>query len=91
MQLQIPFTATLHISDKLARMSLDRFIVSDTGNQSYLCEFTHVDLFLSAILMLDSDVRILSPAWLRERLVAIAQRVIENNQDKEEDRGGGAF
>lgn len=90
-QLQIPFTATLHISDKLARMSLDRFIVSDTGNQSYLCEFTHVDLFLSAILMLDSDVRILSPAWLRERLVAIAQRVIENNQDKEEDRGGGAF
>lgn len=87
-QLQIPFTATLLIPDKLARMSLDRFIVADNGGKRYLCEFTHVDLFLSAILMLDSNIRILSPNWLRERLVAIAQKAIDNN--KEEDCEGEA-
>ncbi|MBQ3125496.1 MAG: hypothetical protein IJC15_00380 [Clostridia bacterium] len=86
-QLQIPFTATLEIPDKLARMALDRFVIADRGNHHFLCEFSHVDLFLSAILMLDSTVRILSPAWLREKLIAIANRAIENHTglDEEDD------
>ena len=85
-QLQIPFTATLHIPDKLARRSLDRFIVSDNGGDSYLCEFAHVELFLSAIMMLDSNIRILSPAWLRDRLVAIASRALQNNKELESEQ-----
>ncbi|MBQ8397939.1 MAG: hypothetical protein IJX53_07085 [Clostridia bacterium] len=84
-QLQIPFTATLHIPDKLARMALDRFIIADQGSGQYLCEFSHVDLFLSAILMIEGKVRILSPAWLREKLVAIAERTIENHRGLDEE------
>ncbi len=85
-QLQIPFTSTLHIPDKLARMSLDRFIVKDNGGDCYLCEFGHVELFLSAIMMLDANIRILSPAWLRDRLVSIAARALENNRAPEEEK-----
>jgi len=84
-QLQIPFTATLHIPDKLARMALDRFIIADQGSGQYLCEFSHVDLFLSAILMIEGTVRILSPAWLREKLIATAHRAIENHLGLDED------
>lgn len=84
-QLQIPFTATLHIPDKLARMALDRFIIADRGAGQYLCEFSHVDLFLSAILMTEGKIRILSPAWLRERLCTIATRVLDNHRGLDED------
>ena len=80
-QLQIPFTAMLHIPDKLPRMSLDRFIVADQGNDCFLCEFSHVDLFLSAILLIDADVSIVSPLWLRKRLLGIAERIINNHKE----------
>ncbi|MBR7184537.1 MAG: hypothetical protein IKD37_02895 [Clostridia bacterium] len=82
-QLQIPFTATLRIPDKLAQMSFNRFIIkeSDSGADCFLCEFANVDLFLSAILMLDSTVQILSPVWLRERLCAIARRAVDNHRE----------
>ncbi|MBR6709067.1 MAG: HTH domain-containing protein [Clostridia bacterium] len=80
-QLQIPFTATLHIPEKLTRMSLDRFIVADQGNDCFLCEFSHVDLFLSAILLIEANVTILSPAWLRDRLLSIAERILQNHKE----------
>ena len=79
-QLQIPFTAVLHIPDKLAQMSLDRFIIDDRGENRFLCEFSHVELFLSALLLIEANVTIESPAWLRDRLVAIAERVIGNHK-----------
>ena len=66
-------------------MALDRFIIADQGSGQYLCEFSHVDLFLSAILMIEGKVRILSPAWLREKLVAIAERTIENHRGLDEE------
>ncbi|MBQ2767392.1 MAG: hypothetical protein IJF49_04865 [Clostridia bacterium] len=81
-QLQIPFTAMLHIPDKLTRMALDRFVVEEKGNDRFLCEFSQVDLFLSAILLADGEVHILSPNWLRERLLDIARRAIERHAEE---------
>lgn len=84
-QLQIPFTATLEIPDKLARMALDRFIIAPQGGSQYLCEFSHVDLFLSAILMTEGEIRILSPVWLRNRLTGIARRALENHRGLDDE------
>ena len=82
-QLQIPFTATLHIPDKLTRMALDRFIAEEKGGDRFLCEFSQVDLFLAAILLADGEVQILSPNWLRERLLEIARRAIARHPEEE--------
>lgn len=81
-QLQIPFTATLRIPDKLTRMALDRFIAEEKGGDRFLCEFAQVDLFLAAILLAEGEVQILSPNWLRARLLEIARRAIARHPEE---------
>jgi predicted DNA-binding transcriptional regulator YafY len=78
-QMQIPYTATLEIRDKLTVMNMRPFIVSQRPRHIYECEFQSVEMFLGAIISMDSDVRIVSPDWLRERLVSAAERVLRNN------------
>jgi predicted DNA-binding transcriptional regulator YafY len=78
-QMQIPYTATLEIRDKLTVMNMRPFIVAQRPRHMYECEFQSVEMFLGAIISMDSDIRIVSPDWLREKLVLAAQRVLRNN------------
>ncbi len=84
-QTQIPFNATLEIRDKLAAIELRSFILSKESRNRYLCEFQNVERFLSAIMSLEADVRIVSPYWMRERLIRMAKRVLLNNAEESEE------
>jgi predicted DNA-binding transcriptional regulator YafY len=84
-QLQIPYSAVIRCRDKLALVEFRRMIVSDEGKHRYRCEFHSVEVFLSLILSADADITVLSPDWLRSRLIQSAQRILKNNPPEEEE------
>lgn len=79
-QSQIPYTATLHIEDKLTVMELRSYVIADQGNAAYLCEFHSIDRFLCAILTARASVRIIEPDWLRDKLIAMAEKALRANR-----------
>ena len=81
MQLHIPYTATIEIRDKLTVMNMRPFITTLKSRNIYECEFQSVEMFLGAIMVMDSDIKILSPDWLREKLVSTAERILKNNKE----------
>ena len=78
---QIPYTATLGITDKLTVLEMRSYIISEEARGEFLCEFHNIDRFLCAILTARSGIRIIEPSWLREKLLHMARKAIENNQD----------
>ena len=93
LQLQIPYTAVLEITDKLAVAELKSYIRHATDSRGklrkncYKCEFHSVERFLGILLSVDADIRIVSPKWLRERMVSAAERILRMNSlpDDEDD------
>ena len=78
---QIPYTATLQISDKLTVLEMRSYIISEEVRGQFLCEFHNIDRFLCAILTARSGIRIIEPLWLREKLLHMARKAMDNNQD----------
>lgn len=76
---QIPYTATLGITDKLTVLEMRSYIISEEERGKYLCEFHNIDRFLCAILTARSGIRILEPTWLRDKLLHMATKVIDHN------------
>ena len=79
MQLQMPYYATLEIKDRMTVLNLRSLIVADEPHHRYRCEFPSVELFLGIIVSADADIRIISPDWLRDKLIGFAHRLIERN------------
>lgn len=90
LQLQIPYTAILEIPDKLAVAELKSYIQyaerasKELKKNCYKCEFHSIERFFGILLSIDADVRIVSPKWLREKLVRSTERILRMN-DIEED------
>ena len=82
-QLQMPYTATVELRDKLAALELSNYITARRGEHRYLCEFHHVEHFLAVLLTTDTDVTLLEPQWLRDRLISLAHRTLKNNEISE--------
>ena len=82
-QMQIPYTATVEIKNKLTALELSSYIVSKQGRDQYTCEFHSIEKFIGLLLSLDADFRLIEPEWLRERLVCTARRVLNNNANIE--------
>ncbi len=83
-QMQLPYTALLEITDKMTVLNLRSFIVAEEPHHRYRCEFPSVELFLGIIVSADADIRILSPDWLRNKLIDFAHRLLERNSQVEE-------
>ena len=83
-QMQLPYTALLEIPDKIAVLNLRSIIVGEEPRHRYRCEFHSVDVFLSLILSSEADITILSPDWLRSRLISAAPRILKNNPPDED-------
>lgn len=83
-QMQLPYTATLEITDKMTVMNLRGFIVGEEPHHRYRCEFPSVELFLGIIVSADADIRIISPDWLRNKMIDFAKRLLERNAEVEE-------
>ena len=79
-QLQLPYTATLEITDKMTVMNLRSFIIAEEPRHRYRCEFPSIELFLGIIVATDANIRIVSPDWLRQRVVKITSRIYEMNK-----------
>lgn len=80
-QMQIPYSATVEIKNKLTALELSNYIVAREPHDRYVCEFHSVEKFLGLLLSMDADFRIVEPYWLREKILRSARRVVENNQD----------
>ena len=80
-QSQIPYTATLDVSDKLTVLELRDYIISTDANGQYLCEFHHIDRFLCSIFTSHGNVRIVEPDWLRQKLLRMADKALRANSD----------
>ena len=80
-QMQIPYSATVEIKNKLTALELTPYIVAKQPRDRYVCEFHSVEKFLGILLSLDSDFHLIEPYWLRERLIRSARRVLGNNED----------
>ena len=85
LQMQIPYSAVLRIPDKLTRLELSKFIVGEESRGNYVCEFHSVEMFLALILASEADITIMSPDWLRRRLIQSAERVLRNNASIKEE------
>ena len=82
-QMQLPYSAVLEITDRMTVMNLRSFIVGEEPRHRYRCEFPSVELFLGIIVSADADIRIISPDWLRNKLVEFAHRIIKRNEAEE--------
>ena len=82
-QMQIPYSATVEIKNKLTALELNRYIVARHQRDRYVCEFHSIEKFIGLLLSLDADFRLIEPSWLRERIIRSAQRVLENNEEEE--------
>ena len=81
LQLHIPYSATVEIKDRLTVMNMRPFISAQKAKNLYECEFQSVEMFLGAITAMESDIKIVSPEWLRDKIVAMAERILKNNKD----------
>ncbi|MBQ9098284.1 MAG: hypothetical protein IJY50_02540 [Clostridia bacterium] len=82
LQMQIPYSAVVKIPDKLTRLELQQFIIGEESRGHYICEFHSVEMFLGLLLAAETDITIVKPDWLRQRLVRAAERVLRNNNYK---------
>ena len=81
-QMQIPYSATLEIPNKLAALELNAYVIAKEGHNRYVCEFHSIEKFIGRLLSIDADFRLVEPAWLREKILSSARRVLENNAEK---------
>jgi predicted DNA-binding transcriptional regulator YafY len=85
-QMSIPYTAVLEVSDKLAALGLGRFVKSRAaGSNRYNCEFHNVGFFLGALLAAEAKITVVEPTWLRERLCDALERLAEANLPPKND------
>jgi len=81
-QMQIPYSATIEIKNKLTALELSNYIVAREPHDRYICEFHSVEKFLGLLLSMDADFRLIEPYWLREKILRSARRVVKNNEDE---------
>ncbi len=79
-QMQIPYTATLEIADKLAVMEITPYITERHGKGRFTCEFHSIEKFLGALIAMEAEFRIIEPEWLRERLIGSAERILKSHK-----------
>lgn len=80
-QMQIPYTATVEIKNKLTVLELTNYIIEKKPSNRYVCEFHSIEKFIGLLLSVEEDFRVIEPYWLRERLVRCAKRVLTNNEE----------
>ena len=80
LQLQLPYTAILHIPDRTTMLEFRSLITEDLPQKNYRCEFQSIELFLGILISSGTNIKIIEPEWLRERLIELAKNAINNNE-----------
>ena len=84
-QMQIPYSATVEVEDKLTALELSKYIVAKEPRNRYICEFHSIEKFIGLLLSMDADFKLIEPAWLKEKIISSARRVLNNNSEDEEE------
>jgi predicted DNA-binding transcriptional regulator YafY len=81
-QMMIPYDAVIEVFDRVTRLELGGFITGRAGGRNrYRCEFRNPDFFIGMLAATAKGVRVVSPDWLRERLVKVCEALIDVNSD----------
>ena len=80
-QMQLPYSATVELTNKLAAIELSQYIIARQPHNRYTCEFHSIGKFIGLLLSLESDFCLIEPEWLRKRLIRCASRVLRNHTD----------
>ena len=80
-QMQIPYSATVEVENKLTALELSKYIIAREPHNRYICEFHSIEKFIGLLLSMDADFKLIGPAWLREKIVSGARRVLKNNEE----------
>ena len=80
-QMQLPYSATVELTNKLAAIELSQYIIARQPHNRYTCEFHSIEKFIGLLLSLESDFCLIEPEWLRKRLIRCASRVLRNHTD----------
>ena len=80
-QMQIPYSATVEVENKLTALELSKYIIAREPHNRYICEFHSIEKFIGLLLSMDADFKLIEPAWLREKIVSGARRVLKNNEE----------
>ena len=78
-QMQIPYSATVELTNKLAAIELSSYIIAKQPQNRYICEFHSIEKFVGILLSMEADFRLIEPEWLRDRMIRCAQRVLSNH------------
>ena len=81
LQLQLPYTAVLHIPDRTVVLELRSLITEDLPQKNYRCEFQSIELFLGILISSGANIKIIEPDWLRQRLIKLSKNAINNNEE----------
>ncbi|MBE6534180.1 MAG: hypothetical protein E7678_04340 [Ruminococcaceae bacterium] len=81
LQLQLPYTAVLHIPDRTVVLELRSLITEDLPQKNYRCEFQSIELFLGILISSGANIKIIEPDWLRQRLIELSKNAINNNEE----------
>ena len=84
-QMQIPYSATVELSNKLAVIELSTYIIAKQPKNRYVCEFHSIEKFIGLLLSLESDFKLIEPEWLRDRMIRCAERVLKNHTGEAEE------
>lgn len=77
---QIPYTAKIKImNDRYSYRLLDRFL-RDKTDEIFIYDFHNAELFIGLLLSCGGDFEVIFPNWLRERILCICQKAIDNNK-----------
>ena len=82
-QMQLPYSATVELSNKLAAIELSQYIIARLPGNRFACEFHSIEKFIGLLLSLESDFRLIEPEWLRDRLVRREKKVIKNHKGED--------
>lgn len=80
-QMQIPYSATIEIPNKLTALELNPYIIAKKPRNRYLCEFHSIERFMGLLLSMDADFSVIEPYWLRERMISGVKRFLINNEN----------
>ena len=58
-QMQIPYTATVEIKNKLTALEISNYVVAKQSRDRYVCEFHSIERFIGLLLSLDADFRLI--------------------------------
>lgn len=77
-----PFVATIDFLEGRSNFRLiQRFCIKELSGSRKVFEFTNTELFVGLLLACGTSFRIVSPVWLRERIVHISEKMINCNRD----------